>query len=68
MANGNGRDRGKLGAEGIKRLRSSLHLTQEEFAARVGVTRKTVSRWEKGHFAPCTFALKVLREMREARA
>jgi DNA-binding transcriptional regulator YiaG len=33
---------------GLKRIRRELGLTQEELAARLGVQRETVARWETG--------------------
>ncbi len=33
-------------------LRKQKNLTQKEFADRLGVTDKTVSRWENGHYLP----------------
>ena len=35
-----------------KRIRKALRLTQAEWAARLGVTVVTVSRWENGHRDP----------------
>ena len=42
----------------IKRLRKKLGLTQEQFAATVGVTFSTVNRWESGKSAPSPLAMK----------
>jgi DNA-binding transcriptional regulator YiaG len=36
----------------IKKLRRKLKLTQEEFGRRVGVSWRTVARWESGESAP----------------
>jgi putative transcriptional regulator len=38
--------------ENIKRYRQEKHLTQEEVAGRLHVTRQTVSKWEKNHSVP----------------
>jgi transcriptional regulator with XRE-family HTH domain len=46
----------------IKTLRKQQNLTQQEFAARLGVTQPTVHRWEKGAFEPDAQTLKVLAE------
>jgi len=36
---------GRVRTDTIKRLRIQLGLTQEQFAAKVGVTYSTVNRW-----------------------
>lgn len=41
----------------IKELRERLALTQERFAARLGVTVSTVNRWENGKGQPSPLAL-----------
>ncbi len=40
----------------ITELRVSLSLTQEQFAARIGVTLSTVNRWENGKGKPSPLA------------
>jgi len=47
----------------VLRLRARLDLTQEEFAARVGVSFATVNRWEGGHTSPQRIARTVLDDM-----
>ncbi|OEU63325.1 MAG: hypothetical protein BBJ57_05560 [Desulfobacterales bacterium PC51MH44] len=47
---------GKDRADTIKRLRIQLDLTQEQFAAKVGVTFSTVNRWEAGRSRPSPLA------------
>jgi transcriptional regulator with XRE-family HTH domain len=42
----------KLTGEEIKNKRIKLGITQEQLAARVGVTSATVSRWERGKYTP----------------
>lgn len=42
--------------ETVKSLRVSLNLTQEQFAAKLGVTVSTVNRWEKGKGKPSPLA------------
>jgi putative transcriptional regulator len=49
----------------IKALRRRLELTQEQFAAEVGVTYGTVNNWENGKRMPLPFLLKRLMEMRD---
>ena len=44
----------------LKSLRESRHLTQEELAERLMVTRQAVSRWETGGTQPNTETLKLL--------
>jgi putative transcriptional regulator len=47
-------------ANGLKRRRAELGLTQAELAAKVGVTRKTVNTVENGIFTPsATLAIKL---------
>ena len=43
-------------SEMIKKLRKKLGLTQEQFAAKVGVTFSTVNRWEDGRSKPSPLA------------
>lgn len=44
----------------LKNLREKHHLTQEQLAERVFVTRQAVSRWETGETLPNTDTLKLL--------
>lgn len=44
----------------LKNLREARHLTQEELAGRVMVTRQAVSRWETGETQPSTDTLRLL--------
>ena len=41
----------------IKELRETLRLTQEQFAAKIGVTFSTVNRWENGKGKPSPLAM-----------
>ncbi len=50
----------------VKSLRKRLGLTQEQFAAEVGVTFSTVNQWENGRRRPQPFLLTRLREMEAA--
>ena len=43
----------------LKNLREKNHLTQEELATRIHVTRQAVSRWETGDTLPNTETLKL---------
>ena len=44
----------------FKKLREERHLTQDQLAERVMVTRQAVSRWENGETQPNTDTLKLL--------
>jgi transcriptional regulator with XRE-family HTH domain len=37
----------------LRKIRESLHLSQEQFAPRLGVTTSTLSKWERGEHEPC---------------
>lgn len=41
-----------LKPERVQQLRESLGLSQQEFAARIGVSRSTYASWESGHRSP----------------
>ena len=43
----------------LRNLRESHHLTQDQMAERVMVTRQAVSRWENGETQPNTDTLKL---------
>lgn len=55
-------DQDKL-AKKIRRLRNHLDLTQEQFAAKVGVTFSTVNRWEAGKSKPSPLAMRRIDEL-----
>lgn len=42
----------------IRDLRQTLKLTQEKFAAQLGVSFPTINRWENGHATPSPLALR----------
>ena len=46
--------------ERIKKIRRALDLTQEEFAARIGVKRNTVATYEMGRSVPSDSALSLI--------
>ncbi|MFS0513839.1 helix-turn-helix domain-containing protein [Nostoc sp. UIC 10607] len=47
----------------IRDLRQQLNLSQKQFAAKLGVSFKTVNRWENRHTVPSRIALKLIEEM-----
>lgn len=47
----------------IKGLRVELKLTQEQFAAKIGVTFSTVNRWENGRGEPSPLAMRRIKEL-----
>ncbi len=48
----------------IKDLRAKMGLTQEQFAAKVGVTFSTVNRWENDRGKPSPLAMRRIEELR----
>lgn len=44
-------------------IRKTCNLTQEEFAAKLFVTRQAVSRWENGETTPTIDTLKTISEL-----
>jgi len=59
------RKNGKAVAEMVRKLRTKLGLTQEQFAAKIGVTWSTVNRWENGRGNPSPLAIRRIEELRE---
>lgn len=49
----------------LKKLRTEQNLTQEQLGEKVGVTNKTVSRWETGKYMPPVQCLEVLSDLYE---
>jgi putative transcriptional regulator len=47
----------------VRTLRGRMGLTQEKFAARLGVTYPTVNRWENGRAYPSPLAMQQLKEL-----
>ncbi|MEH1849980.1 MAG: helix-turn-helix transcriptional regulator [Nostoc sp.] len=47
----------------IPELRQQLNLSQKQFAVRLGVSFKTVNRWENGHTVPSRIAIRLIEEM-----
>ena len=50
-------------ADLIREVRTRLGLTQEKFAARLGVTLPTINRWENGRTKPSPLAVQSLRDL-----
>ncbi len=48
----------------VKKLRTAMGFTQEQFAAKIGVTFSTVNRWENGKGKPSPLAMKQIEELR----
>lgn len=46
----------------ISELRREKHLTQEQLGEKIGVTNKTISRWENGNYMPSIEMLEMLSE------
>lgn len=46
----------------IRAFRQSTGLTQEQFAAFLGVTYPTVNRWENGRTTPSPMAMKLIEQ------
>lgn len=44
----------------LKQLRKENHMTQEQLGERIGVTNKTISRWETGNYMPPVECLELL--------
>lgn len=53
----------KKSVETVKKLRVALNLTQEQFAAKLGVTVSTVNRWENGKGNPSPLASHRIEEL-----
>lgn len=49
----------------VRSLREAMDLTQEQLATRLGVTKMTVSRWERGTMKPSETALHNLVRLRD---
>ena len=47
----------------VRELRERTGLTQEKFAAKLGVTYPTVNRWENGRAKPSPLALKQIKDL-----
>ena len=47
----------------VQELRQRMGLTQEKFAAKLGVTYPTINRWENGRAKPSPLAMKRIEEL-----
>lgn len=47
----------------LKELRKQNNMTQEQLGERIGVTNKTISRWETGNYMPPIECLKLLSDI-----
>lgn len=50
----------------VRELRERTGLTQEKFAAKLGVTFPTINRWENGKAKPSPLALKQIEDLLRA--
>jgi putative transcriptional regulator len=50
-------------AQLVRELRKRTGLTQEKFAAKLGVTFPTINRWENGRTKPSPLALKQIEDL-----
>ena len=49
-------------AEKVKKVRSELKLSQEEFAHELGVSFATINRWENGSYNPSRLVKKAFED------
>jgi transcriptional regulator with XRE-family HTH domain len=49
----------------VRDLRQAMKLSQEKFAAELGVTFPTINRWENGRATPSPLALKQINSLLE---
>lgn len=47
----------------VRQLRERTGLTQEKFAAKLGVTFPTINRWENGRVKPSPLAMQKIEEL-----
>ena len=47
----------------VRKLRKRTGLTQEKFAAKLGVTFPTINRWENGRAKPSPLAMQKIEEL-----
>ena len=50
----------------VREVRSRLGLSQEKFAAKLGVTLPTISRWENGRTKPSPLAIQTIRNLMDS--
>ena len=55
----------KMFSENLVKLRKLKNLTQEDIAAKIGVTRQSVAKWEAGETIPDIDRCKLLAELFE---
>ena len=49
----------------VRELRAALGLTQEQFAAKIGVTYTTINRWENDRGRPSPLAMRQLENLQK---
>ena len=54
-------------SEMVRKLRAALGLTQEQFAAKLGVTYSTINRWENNKGKPSPLAMLRIKKLQKSR-
>ena len=49
----------------IRKLRTTLGLTQEQFATKIGVTYSTINRWENNKSKPSPLAMLKIKQLQK---
>ena len=49
----------------IRKLRTALGLTQEQFATKIGVTYSTINRWENNKSKPSPLAMQKIKKIQK---
>ena len=49
----------------IRELQAALALTQEQFAAKIGVTYSTINRWENDKGKPSPLAMRRIKQLQK---
>jgi len=49
--------------EEIKKIRTMLGLTQQEFSSKIPISIVTISKWENGHSSPSKLAILRIKQL-----